>query len=133
MTEELPLYLKLIGYGLAVTGSIAFVPQILKVWKSKSGEGLNLTMFIILDFVTSLISTFCIKSGELQSLNIIIKKKKKKKKNYVCILHHVVSLYSSLCEPPGVHQVFTKFAKCALRVYRCFTKLPNFGLNFDKV
>ena len=64
MEEELPPYLKLFGYCLAVTGSTALIPQITTVWKSKSGEGLNLKMFTILDFTTSILSAFSIKSGE---------------------------------------------------------------------
>ena len=57
-------YLTVVGYIIAMMGSVAFLPQIMVIFKSKSGEGLNLSMFIIVDFVTALISAFCIKSGK---------------------------------------------------------------------
>ena len=53
----------MLGYVLAVMGSVAFVPQIRLLLKSRSGEGLDLMMFSIADFVTSLVTTLCIKSG----------------------------------------------------------------------
>lgn len=57
-------YITIFGYVLGVTGSVAFIPQIRIILNSKSGEGLDLVMFSITDFVTALISAFCIKSGQ---------------------------------------------------------------------
>lgn len=53
----------ILGYVLAVMGSVAFIPQIQTILKSKSGEGLDLVMFSIADFVTALVTSLCIKSG----------------------------------------------------------------------
>ncbi|KAL5250046.1 hypothetical protein ACHWQZ_G015948 [Mnemiopsis leidyi] len=53
----------ILGYILAFMGSVAFVPQIQMILKSKSGEGLDLVMFSIADFVTALVTSLCLKSG----------------------------------------------------------------------
>ena len=54
----------ILGYILAIMGSVAFIPQIQMILKSKSGEGLDLVMFSIADFVTALVTSLCLKSGE---------------------------------------------------------------------
>ena len=61
-----------LGYILAVMGSVAFIPQIQMILKSKSGEGLDLIMFSIIDFVTSLVTSLCIKSGESGYLDCVL-------------------------------------------------------------
>ena len=60
------------GYMIALMGSVAFIPQIRIILKSKNGEGLNLVMFTIVDFVTALISAYCIKSGQLDYIKSLI-------------------------------------------------------------
>lgn len=40
-------YIELIGFGAAICTTIAFLPQAIKTWKTKSAEDLSLFMFLI--------------------------------------------------------------------------------------
>jgi len=41
-------YIDVIGFGAGALTVIAFVPQVVKIWKTKSTEDISLAMFIIL-------------------------------------------------------------------------------------
>jgi MtN3 and saliva related transmembrane protein len=42
-----PIYIEVIGLVAAVLTTASFVPQVYKIWKKKSAEGVSLTMFIM--------------------------------------------------------------------------------------
>ena len=46
-------YVTIIGLAAAILSSIAFVPQVIKIWKTKSAKDISLGMFVI--FCTGLI------------------------------------------------------------------------------
>ena len=46
-------YVTIIGLAAAILTSIAFVPQVIKIWKTKSAKDISLGMFVI--FCTGLI------------------------------------------------------------------------------
>lgn len=40
--------IEIIGYVAAVLTTSSFLPQVIKVWKSKSSEGVSVTMFMVM-------------------------------------------------------------------------------------
>ena len=47
MLNSVTIEVELIGFAAAFLTTIAFIPQVIQVWKSKSVEGLSLTTYII--------------------------------------------------------------------------------------
>ena len=47
MLNSVTIGVELIGFAAAFLTTIAFIPQVIQVWKSKSVEGLSLTTYII--------------------------------------------------------------------------------------
>ena len=47
MLNSVTIEVELIGFAAAFLTTIAFIPQVVQVWKSKSVEGLSLTTYII--------------------------------------------------------------------------------------
>ena len=47
MLDSVTTGVELIGFAAAFLTTIAFIPQVIQVWKSKSVEGLSLTTYII--------------------------------------------------------------------------------------
>lgn len=47
VTIQQVIGVELIGFAAAFLTTIAFIPQVIQVWKSKSVEGLSLTTYII--------------------------------------------------------------------------------------
>ena len=47
MLDSVKIGVELIGFAAAFLTTIAFIPQVIQVWKSKSVEGLSLTTYII--------------------------------------------------------------------------------------
>lgn len=47
MLDSVTIGVELIGFAAAFLTTIAFIPQVVQVWKSKSVEGLSLTTYII--------------------------------------------------------------------------------------
>jgi MtN3 and saliva related transmembrane protein len=47
MLDQVTIGVELIGFAAAFLTTIAFIPQVIQVWKSKSVEGLSLTTYII--------------------------------------------------------------------------------------
>ena len=47
MLDSVTVGVELIGFAAAFLTTIAFIPQVIQVWKSKSVEGLSLTTYII--------------------------------------------------------------------------------------
>ena len=47
MLDSVIIGVELIGFAAAFLTTIAFIPQVIQVWKSKSVEGLSLTTYII--------------------------------------------------------------------------------------
>ena len=47
MLDSVTIGVELIGLAAAFLTTIAFIPQVIQVWKSKSVEGLSLTTYII--------------------------------------------------------------------------------------
>ena len=47
MLDSVTIEVELIGFAAAFLTTIAFIPQVIQVWKSKSVEGLSLTTYII--------------------------------------------------------------------------------------
>jgi len=45
--ESIPLYIEIIGLIAATLTTASFVPQVYKIWKTKSAEGVSLTMFLM--------------------------------------------------------------------------------------
>ncbi len=58
-----------IGYMAAVLTTIAFVPQLIKTWVSKSADDVSLVMFIL--FITGVI-LWCIYGWEIHAFPVII-------------------------------------------------------------
>ena len=48
------MYVELIGYMAAILTTAAFVPQAYKIWKTKSADGVSLTMYLIMFIGVSL-------------------------------------------------------------------------------
>jgi len=46
MLDSVTIGVELIGFAAAFLTTIAFIPQVIQVWKSKSVEGLSLTTYI---------------------------------------------------------------------------------------
>ncbi|MCH1417765.1 MAG: SemiSWEET transporter [Flavobacteriaceae bacterium] len=42
------MYIELIGFLAAILTTAAFVPQAYKIWKTKSAQGVSLTMYLIM-------------------------------------------------------------------------------------
>lgn len=42
------MYIELIGYIAAILTTSAFVPQAYKIWKTKTAEGVSLTMYFVM-------------------------------------------------------------------------------------
>ena len=47
MLDSVTIGVELIGFAAAFLTTIAFIPQVIQVWKSKAAEGLSLTTYII--------------------------------------------------------------------------------------
>ena len=47
MLDSVTIGVELIGFAAAFLTTIAFIPQVIQVWRSKSVEGLSLTTYII--------------------------------------------------------------------------------------
>ena len=47
MLDSVTIGVELIGFAAAFLTTIAFIPQVIQVWKSKSVEGVSLTTYII--------------------------------------------------------------------------------------
>ena len=47
MLDSVTIGVELIGFAAAFLTTIAFIPQVIQVWKSKSVDGLSLTTYII--------------------------------------------------------------------------------------
>lgn len=47
MLDSVTIGVELMGFAAAFLTTIAFIPQVIQVWKSKSVEGLSLTTYII--------------------------------------------------------------------------------------
>ena len=45
--EGIPLHIEVIGLIAASLTTASFVPQVYKIWKTKSAEGVSLTMFLM--------------------------------------------------------------------------------------
>tara|TARA_B100000767_G_scaffold146503_1_gene138069 strand:- start:429 stop:695 length:267 start_codon:yes stop_codon:yes gene_type:complete len=45
--EKIPVYIEVIGLLAACLTTTSFVPQVYKIWKTKSTEGISLTMFLL--------------------------------------------------------------------------------------
>jgi MtN3 and saliva related transmembrane protein len=63
----------IIGYFAAICTTIAFIPQVIKVWETGNTDGISLYMYLI--FIIGIISWFIygvfIKSNEIIFANII--------------------------------------------------------------
>lgn len=42
-----PIHIEIVGLIAATLTTISFVPQVYKIWKTKSAEGVSLTMFLL--------------------------------------------------------------------------------------
>lgn len=45
--EAIPIHIEIIGLLAAVLTTISFVPQVYKIWKTKTAESVSLTMFLL--------------------------------------------------------------------------------------
>lgn len=45
--ETIPLFIEIIGLIAAILTTASFVPQVYKIWKTKSTDGISLTMFLM--------------------------------------------------------------------------------------
>ena len=59
----------LLGFVAGIFTTIAFIPQVLKTWNSKSAEDVSLSMFI---FFMLGVSLWCIYGWEIHSTPVII-------------------------------------------------------------
>ena len=66
---------ELIGFFAAILTTIAFVPQVYQVWKSKSNSGLSLTTYMI-DSISMIIANSITVFLSLIIIYFIIKSKK---------------------------------------------------------
>lgn len=44
---DVPIHIEIVGLIAATLTTISFVPQVYKIWKTKSAEGVSLTMFLL--------------------------------------------------------------------------------------
>lgn len=45
--NEIPIEVEVIGLVAAALTTVSFVPQVYKIWKTKSAKGVSLTMFLL--------------------------------------------------------------------------------------
>ena len=74
---------ELIGFAAAFLTTIAFIPQVMQVWKSKSVEGLSLTTYII--FIIGVFLWF-LYGWSIGSLSMIIA-------NFITVLLSSIIIY----------------------------------------
>ena len=86
MLDSVTIGVELIGLAAAFLTTIAFIPQVIQVWKSKSVEGLSLTTYII--FIIGVFLWF-LYGLSIGSLSMIIA-------NFITVLLASVIIYLSL-------------------------------------
>lgn len=83
MLDSVTIGVELIGFAAAFLTTIAFIPQVIQVWKSKSVEGLSLTTYII--FIIGVFLWF-LYGLSIRSLSMIIA-------NFITVLLASVIIY----------------------------------------
>ena len=83
MLDSVTIGVELIGFAAAFLTTIAFIPQVIQVWKSKSVEGLSLTTYII--FIIGVFLWF-LYGLSIGSLSMIIA-------NFITVLLALVIIY----------------------------------------
>lgn len=83
MLDSATIGVELIGFAAAFLTTIAFIPQVIQVWKSKSVEGLSLTTYII--FIIGVFLWF-LYGLSIRSLSMIIA-------NFITVLLASVIIY----------------------------------------
>ena len=68
MLDSVTIGVELIGFAAAFLTTIAFIPQVIQVWKSKSVEGLSLTTYIIFIIGVFLWFLYGLKIGSLSMI-----------------------------------------------------------------
>ena len=53
LIEYVTTYQELLGYIAAGLGAISFLPQVIKIWRSRSGKGISTVMYVM--YITSLL------------------------------------------------------------------------------
>jgi len=76
-------HLELLGFAAAFLTTIAFIPQVVQVWKSKSTDGLSLTTYLI--FVTGVFLWF-LYGLNIGSLSMIIA-------NFITVILALIIIY----------------------------------------
>ena len=68
MLDSVTIGVELIGFAAAFLTTIAFIPQVIQVWKSKPVEGLSLTTYIIFVIGVFLWFLYGLKIGSLSMI-----------------------------------------------------------------
>lgn len=76
-------HIELLGFAAAFLTTIAFIPQVVQVWKSKSTDGLSLTTYLI--FVTGVFLWF-LYGLNIGSLSMIIA-------NFITVILALIIIY----------------------------------------
>lgn len=76
-------HVELLGFAAAFLTTIAFIPQVVQVWKSKSTDGLSLTTYLI--FVTGVFMWF-LYGLNIGSLSMIIA-------NFITVILALIIIY----------------------------------------
>ncbi|MAU55184.1 MAG: hypothetical protein EVA39_05820 [Flavobacteriales bacterium] len=76
-------HVELLGFAAAFLTTIAFIPQVVQVWKSKSTDGLSLTTYLI--FVTGVFLWF-LYGLNIGSLSMIIA-------NFITVILALIIIY----------------------------------------
>lgn len=76
-------HVELLGFAAAFLTTIAFIPQVVQVWKSKSTDGLSLTTYLI--FVTGVFLWF-LYGLSIGSLSMIIA-------NFITVILALIIIY----------------------------------------
>lgn len=76
-------HVELLGFAAAFLTTIAFIPQVVQVWKSKSTDGLSLTTYLI--FVTGVFFWF-LYGLNIGSLSMIIA-------NFITVILALIIIY----------------------------------------
>jgi MtN3 and saliva related transmembrane protein len=45
--SKIPFHIEIIGFIAAILTTASFVPQVYKIWKTKSAQGVSLSMFLL--------------------------------------------------------------------------------------
>ena len=76
-------HVELLGFAAAFLTTIAFIPQVVQIWKSKSTDGLSLTTYLI--FVTGVFFWF-LYGLNIGSLSMIIA-------NFITVILALIIIY----------------------------------------